>query len=763
VSFFQNFISIMTLTNQMCLDSPNNKVVIINYDWISKRMVMSSFIISFIIFLFRNMASIKQCFFQKLLIYMSDLMKTSVIIISLFHNDGFYYFKSIYFQEKQIFIDNLSVQCMFQWVSDNSIFLHSSHQFDIPNLSIRKKCKLIKICLIELNMKNSGVNQISSTMSDIFTNECFYYRFEGNYFVLLSLFNTIQPENGSYLNLKSKYNTPNNLIPVLLHFLENENQQKLMIITILEIHYPVNKNSELKFGTLQYQNTSSKSNVISKHVAISIFTFLIPKYWRLFYRALYELKRVADINLILSIPVIVIFFQFFTRFLSKKLLKSYKNCKRLRSTTQFSLFSKIVLKVIQSVVLCSFHVINGQKQVSIISKNSKNCLNIHLWFKNGSVHSNKAGCVNEHINQGRSYEQTNIDISSCFFSRSSQYSNYGGVIYISGSSYSMSVTNSMFYNCECSGYGGAIYFSSYDSVLRMICANSCSASAYHYALIQTYQNNRVEYLSVSYCSYTTSGYSSISLSSGIQSVDNTNCSMNNAYQISGIYVDVPYSFTSSHCTFSNNKVSDCICIYFWINSGTMLFSNIVNNNSPSQQGVVFVNGAYNMLYCIINDNQNTLFYIYGGSLEVSHSFIFHIATFSSGHVVSISCNNSFILIPTYHEQFFNSYYCHTDFPERSLEKNLINSPNQTPFPSQTATYGPTPFMTPIQTPFPSRTATYGPTPIRTPNQTPFPSRTATYGPTPYRTYDIRCSKNLNARIPIQSVFAMSIGISLLYL
>jgi len=88
--------------------------------------------------------------------------------------------------------------------------------------------------------------------------------------------------------------------------------------------------------------------------------------------------------------------------------------------------------------------------------------------------------------------------------------------------------------------------------------------------------------------------------------------MNNAEMISGIGIYSPSSFTSSHCTFSNNKVSTYICIMFYSNSGTisMSYANIVHNNSPSQYGVVFTWGAGSrkmMMNCIFKNNQNRLF------------------------------------------------------------------------------------------------------------------------------------------------------------
>jgi len=284
------------------------------------------------------------------------------------------------------------------------------------------------------------------------------------------------------------------------------------------------------------------------------------------------------------------------------------------------------------------------------------------------------GCKNESIDQGRSYYQNNINVSDCSFLRVSLYSGDGGIIYVSGSDYSMNVSYSMFYNCFCSIYGGSIYFYSSNSSIRMICANRCSASYRHFAWLVASQMNQIDHLSVSYCSPATSGYTSIELDSGNQRVDNTNSSMNNAFQVSGIAIDFSSSFTSSHCTFSNNNVSECVCIGFYSESGTisMSFANIVHNNSPSENGVVYViGGSIEMNYCIFKDNENTLFCVESGSLEVSHCFISHIGMTPTG------INNSLSKRETYQMQFFNSHYCNADIPLSlrtpiiSIEETLI--------------------------------------------------------------------------------------------
>jgi len=303
------------------------------------------------------------------------------------------------------------------------------------------------------------------------------------------------------------------------------------------------------------------------------------------------------------------------------------------------------------------------------------------------------GCVNESIDHGRSNYQDNINISQCFFSRYSHYSGSGGVIYVHGESYSMRANYSMFYYCVCSSEGGAIYFSSTDSNIKMICANRCSCGADysgHFAYIRASQIGQVEYLSVSNCSQILSGYYPIRTNSGNQRADNTNSSLNRAFWGSGILIDSPSSFSGSHCTFSNNNVSSSVCIYFISTSDTisMINTNIVQNNSPDGWGIIVVNGggSRKMMYMIFQSNENYLFYISGGSLEVSHSFIDHSSLLSYATAVSTT-NNTFTNRMTYQIRFFDSLHCNADSPFidaspiltidqspiRSLEKTIEES------------------------------------------------------------------------------------------
>jgi len=86
-----------------------------------------------------------------------------------------------------------------------------------------------------------------------------------------------------------------------------------------------------------------------------------------------------------------------------------------------------------------------------------------------------------------------------------------------------------------------------------------------------------------------------------------------------------------------------------------------------------------MMYCIFKNNQNTLFCVREGSLEVSHSFIDHSGSFSTSTAVSTSNNNSFTNTITYQLQFFNSIHCNADIPliQRSLEETLRETLKET--------------------------------------------------------------------------------------
>jgi len=154
-------------------------------------------------------------------------------------------------------------------------------------------------------------------------------------------------------------------------------------------------------------------------------------------------------------------------------------------------------------------------------------------------------------------------------------------------------------------------------------------------------------------------------------LDQTNISMDNAIQCAGIYLYSPSLCTSSHCTFSNNKVGSCISIHFDSTIGTisMSYSNTIHNSSP-YLGIIYIKGEGTkmMMYIITKNNNDYLFNVSSGSLELSHSFICHSTHFSKSITIP-TANNSFEYIETYQIHFFSSLHCHADIPNGTSAKS----------------------------------------------------------------------------------------------
>jgi len=358
-------------------------------------------------------------------------------------------------------------------------------------------------------------------------------------------------------------------------------------------------------------------------------------------------------------------------------------------------------------------------------------------------------CIKENVNQGRSYENNNFNISDCFFVRSLLYSGDGGVIYIypTYAYYSLNVFNTLFYNCSCSIQGGAIFFRSSYLYLNMICASRCSSNQNHFALLYSTTNN-IYFISVSKCA---SGYNG-QYSMNVQGVSdpqfsNSNSSMNSGLEASGIRIDS--SCTCYHCTFANNSVSQKNCIQFNSNSGTMYFINIIQNYSPNEGIIRVYGGSPKFHFCIFDMNLETLFYVAAGSIEVSHSFINH------NGITSSTNNNSLTKRQTYFHFHFKSHYCNADnpIPKQSpfetpnttpiISKTLISTPIQTKAQTPLRTNDQTPLktkeLTPIQTKAQTPLRTNAQTPLRTNDQTPLKTKELTpiqtKAQTPLRTND----------------------------
>ena len=193
----------------------------------------------------------------------------------------------------------------------------------------------------------------------------------------------------------------------------------------------------------------------------------------------------------------------------------------------------------------------------------------------------------------------------------------------------------------------------------MICSHRCKSSYRHFAYLYTSGINHVGFLSISSCSHLSNGFHSFSMDYGDQTIVNSNSSLNIAQGCSGIVTETPNSFLCKFCSFSNNRVSGSICICLSRSSGEITFTNIVNNNSPSDYGVLFVYGSFLATYCVFEMNQHILFWVHG-YFEISHSFISHSGLISTSSSVVTDSNNTFTKAQTYQIQFFHSKFCNAD-------------------------------------------------------------------------------------------------------
>jgi len=381
----------------------------------------------------------------------------------------------------------------------------------------------------------------------------------------------------------------------------------------------------------------------------------------------------------------------------------------------------------------------------IINRNSEKTL--HYSFEAIILLKlNHEGCENETISQGRSYISSSIDISDCSFSRALLYDGDGGVIYLFGgtsTTYNMSIAYSMFFNCSCSGSGGAIYFYSINSIIHASCGYSCSASSYgHFAFLYSGQNNTVDMISVAFCSRISNGNMPINIRKGNQKISRTNCSLNKVFCTSGMYFFQPNSLLGSFCTFSGNRASGGGCLEIYQKIGDIEFSNIVNNNSPIN-GVVIVYDSASLFFnsCVFDTNQNTLFCNKNGILNVLNSFINHLGKFSTSTPV-LTSNNSITKWHTYYISHYSTAYCYSDFPPITHQQTIQNTPEQslgeqTPFESPLITISQTSTNVFSQTNIETKVNTPNNTPIqtmmRTLSDSAFPTNSILPIKTPYET------------------------------
>jgi len=214
----------------------------------------------------------------------------------------------------------------------------------------------------------------------------------------------------------------------------------------------------------------------------------------------------------------------------------------------------------------------------------------------------------------------------------------------------------------------------------MVCASNCFAYQGIMGMFKLEGNMWVQHLSLG--SFTVTGNNEPAwFENGFQKVSGMNSSMHKVQFSAGFYTNCPYSLHLSYSNFANNLLKCGICIALYCTSGVITTSNIINNNSPLQYGIVRValTGSYSISLCVFRENDNTLFYVESGFLSVSSCFIHHTGLYSV-LTKAQTFNNSGIATCTFQLKFFKTLFCYADSPvnnTNSEEDTLDGTPFRT--------------------------------------------------------------------------------------
>jgi len=329
-------------------------------------------------------------------------------------------------------------------------------------------------------------------------------------------------------------------------------------------------------------------------------------------------------------------------------------------------------------------------------------------------------CVKESDTSGRSYENIDIDIEDCSFSRSAVYTDNGGIIAV-WIEKTLQIVSCSFYECSSTQMGGAIYYSKTSATINKVCASQCSADNCHFALFQCSIGSNIQYMSINQCSKQYTGTSPIQFGSGTSVISMINISNNKAnYRSCASFISIT-SLDASYCTFHDNRVGDSYCFFTTGTYGTFSYLNFLENNSTNDISIIYHGLTdLSMEYCIFANNEGLLFNGFFGKLTIAHCFISHSGSLVTNSV-TISNNNSFTNKETYYLAQYGAAYCPTDAPPCTPALSPLETPIITPNESPLETPCETPFQTPFETPIETPIITPNESPLETPCDTPFQS------------------------------------------
>ena len=225
-----------------------------------------------------------------------------------------------------------------------------------------------------------------------------------------------------------------------------------------------------------------------------------------------------------------------------------------------------------------------------------------------------------------------------YFSRINTINGNGGIIYLKHQKIDIKFKNCIFYYCSCTEWGGVIYIENGNNIeLLKISVSYCFASQCQFAYIETKNNSFYHLLSINNCYNNTNGSFNSWIIGGNISLINYNSSKNINNCGSGIFIYFPYKFNSIFCTIIDNYVSDHSIIWLQSNENNYLsYYNIINNNSPSDCGIIYVySGKYYLNNSILLNNKNTLFFTNNdGTLEIQNCQINHLNELFKGNIIT---------------------------------------------------------------------------------------------------------------------------------
>ena len=273
------------------------------------------------------------------------------------------------------------------------------------------------------------------------------------------------------------------------------------------------------------------------------------------------------------------------------------------------------------------------------------------------------------LNNQRYFENIEINLNNCFFTRINNFNGNGGIIYVSQIVCNLIILESTFYSCISNGEGGAIYWISEtnsNSILKKICSNSCiTTSGFHHQFSYNRVPNNINYEnSMTLGSLTNSSndnsYRIIMLRYGNVTYSSTNCSNNNLYHTIVRFTYSNHVF-GNYNTLFNNKVILSLNFYIsWSNivENSFIYSNFVNLSSPTEAIILMDYSSLIFSDCLFINNRDILFWKYGtGSILVKNCIINHLTNTLTSNEVTLQNNSLNLLTSTYLIHFYSTYYC----------------------------------------------------------------------------------------------------------